>query len=146
MSGSCVRIGQLGFGYWGPHLLRCMLSVPGAQVVAVADPDSDRLADLANSGSSIGTTRDYRELLARRDIQAVVIATPAASHGQLAREALLAGKHVLIEKPLAIRVDDGCRLVELARSKGLVLMVGHTFLYNAAVRRLKDYLQDGETR
>lgn len=139
-----VRIAQVGLGYWGPNLLRNMLTVPDAQVVAVADLDRNRLMEIAQNGRSIATTTDYREVLARPDVDAVVIATPAASHGQLAQEALSAGKHVLIEKPLAATVDEGNRLVELADRKGLVLMVGHTFLYNAAVRRLKQYLDDGE--
>ncbi|MFI5364861.1 MAG: Gfo/Idh/MocA family protein [Candidatus Binatia bacterium] len=145
MSETTVRIGQIGLGYWGPNLLRNMLSVPQAQVVAVADLDRNRLCEVAQNGrSGLATTQDYREVLARRDVDAVVIATPAASHGQLAHEALLAGKHVLIEKPLAMNVTEGSRLVELADRHGLVLMVGHTFLYNAAVQRLKQYLEDGE--
>src|SRR5262249_15004588 len=86
----------------------------------------------------------YRELLARADVDALIIATPAASHGHLAHEALLAGKHVLVEKPLATTVDEARRLVQLAEERELVVMVGHTFLYNEAVRRLKHYVESGE--
>ena len=144
MSEAAVRVGQIGLGYWGPNLLRNMMSLPQARVVAVADSDERRLSELAQSGSPVAATRDYRELLCRRDVDAVVIATPAPSHAELAHAALSAGKHVLIEKPLATTVADGVRLVELADRKGLVLMVGHTFLYNAAVHRLKEYLEHGE--
>lgn len=144
MSEAAVRVGQIGLGYWGPNLLRNMMSVPRARVVAVADSDERRLAELAQNGSPVATTQDYRELVCRRDVDAVVIATPAASHAELAHAALSAGKHVLIEKPLATTVEDGVRLIELADRKGLILMVGHTFLYNAAVRRLKEYLEHGE--
>jgi len=144
VSEAAVRIAQFGLGYWGPNLLRNMLSVAQARVVAVADLDERRLAEVVQNGSSVATTRDHRELLSRADIDAVVIATPAASHGELAYAALSAGKHVLIEKPLATTVEDGARLIELANRKGLILMVGHTFLYSAAVRRLKQYLEHGE--
>lgn len=144
MSAAEVRVGHVGLGYWGPNLLRNMFAVPQAQVVAVADLDRQRLAEASQGGRSLWTTVDYRELLDRSDVDAVVISTPAAMHARLAREALLAGKHVLVEKPLALTVDDGAGLVELADRQGLVLMVGHTFLYNAAVRRLRTYVDDGE--
>ena len=142
MSNAIVRVGQVGLGYWGPNLLRNMTALPDAQVVAVADLDRRRLAEEA--GRSLWTTVDYRELLDSPAIDAVVISTPAALHARMAGEALEAGKHVLVEKPLAMTVEEGARLVELADRRGLVLMVGHTFLYNAAVRRLKTYLQDGD--
>ncbi len=144
MSDAAVRIGQIGCGYWGPNLLRNMQSVSRARVVAVADLDERRLAEVAQNGSPVGTTRDHRELLSRPDIDAVVIATPAASHGELASAALSAGKHVLVEKPLATTVEDAARLIALANRQGLILMVGHTFLYSAAVHCLKQYLEHGE--
>ncbi|MFQ5668823.1 MAG: Gfo/Idh/MocA family protein, partial [Candidatus Binatia bacterium] len=137
-------VGQIGLGYWGPNLLRNMMAVPEAQLVAVADVNRQRLAEVAQSWPGVAATRDYREVLKRADVHAVVIATPAASHGQLVREALSAGKHVLVEKPLATSTGEGRPLVDLAQRHSLVLMVGHTFLYNAAVRRLKRYLEDGE--
>lgn len=144
MSEAAVRVGQIGLGYWGPNLLRNMIALPQARVVAVADSDERRLAEVVQNGSPVAATQDYRELLDRRDVDAVVIATPAASHAELAHAALSAGKHVLVEKPLATTIEDGVRLIELADQKGLILMVGHTFLYNAAVRRLKQYLEHGE--
>lgn len=144
MSRDTVRVGHIGLGYWGPNLLRTMSAVHGAEVVAVADLDSERLVEAAQGGRPIATTRDYRQLLQRADIDAIVIATPASLHGRLAREALEAGKHVLVEKPLALSAAEGEQLAELAEGRNLVLMVGHTFLYNAAVRRLKRYLDEGD--
>ncbi len=144
MSEAVVRIGHIGFGYWGPNLLRNMQSISRARVIAVADADECRLAAVVEKGPAIGTTRDYRELLSRPDIDAVVIATPAASHAELAYAALSAGKHALVEKPLATTFEDAARLVALADRKGLVLMVGHTFLYSPAVRCMRQHLQGGE--
>ena len=143
MSDTIVRVAQVGFGYWGPNLLRNMLTVPQARVVAVADADPRRLAEAAHD-ARLATTLDYRDLLVRPDIDAVVIAVPAQAHARLAAEALRAGKHVLVEKPLALTSADAQQLIEIAERRGLVLMVGHTFLYNAAVQRLKQYLQRGE--
>jgi predicted dehydrogenase len=143
-SGTTVRIGQIGLGYWGPNLLRNMRTVQHARVIAVADTDEGRLAEVVQNGSVFTTTADFGDVLSHPDIDAVMIATPAASHGRLAHAALSAGKHVLIEKPLATSVEEGEGLIELARRKGLILMVGHTFLYNAAVRRLKEYVDQGE--
>ena len=121
-----------------------MQSVARARVVAVADLDEQRLAEVAHKATSADVTRDYRELVSRPDIDAVVIATPVASHGELAYAALSAGKHVLVEKPLATTVEDGARLITLAHRKGRILMVGHTFLYSVAVRCLKQYVEHGE--
>jgi predicted dehydrogenase len=139
-----VRIGQIGFGYWGPKLLRSLLAIPGVRMVGVADLDGRRLLEAQRDAGWLWTTGDYRALLARRDIDAIVISTPAPSHAQIAREALVAGKHVLVEKPLTLSVAEGAELIALADERRLVLMVGHTFLYNAAVRRLKTCMVEGE--
>lgn len=144
MSEEVVRIAQVGLGYWGPNLLRNMFSVPQARVVGVADLDAKRLAEVAQNGRPLRTTSNYQELLSSPEVDAVVISTPAASHAAMVREVLLAGKHVLVEKPLAMSVAEGAALVDLAQRQGVVLMVGHTFLYNAAVRRLRTYVADGE--
>lgn len=144
MDRTAVRIGQIGVGYWGPNLLRSMRSLPQAQVVAVADSDAARLTELREAGGGLFVTRDYRELLARADVDAVVIAVPASLHARMVGEALEAGKHVFVEKPLAMTVADAARVVALAERQQRVLMVGHTFLYNAAVRRLREYITSGE--
>lgn len=139
-----LRVGQIGHGYWGPNLLRNLMDLNEAQVVGVADVDPKRLAQARRNGAGIELFVDPSELLARPDLDAVVIATPAKTHFELGTRALEAGKHVLIEKPLAMSVAEGLALVALAEEKGLVLMAGHTFLYNAAVRRLKRYVDEGE--
>jgi len=139
-----VRVAQAGLGYWGSNLLRNLLAVRNARVVAVADPDSRRLSDVAQRGLQVAATQDFAALLAQTDIDAVVISTPAATHADLVERALQAGKHVLVEKPLAMRVNEGQRLVAIAERNGLTLMVGHTFLYNSAVRLLKQYVQRGD--
>lgn len=144
MTETNVRIGQIGLGYWGPNLLRNLQTAVQARVVAVAELDAGRLGEVARQYPAVAATQDHRTLLARADVDAVVIATPAATHAQLVGEALAAGKHVLVEKPLAMRVEDAERLVALAERTGRVLMVGHTFVYNAAVRRLKEYVDDGQ--
>jgi predicted dehydrogenase len=144
MSRDIVRLAQIGLGYWGPNLLRNLHAVPRAEVVAVADLSRERLAEVMRDGHPVPTTNDHREILARADVDAVVIATPAATHARLVGEALEAGKHVLVEKPLAMTVADGERIAALAERRRLVLMVGHTFLYNAAVRRLRQYIDEGE--
>jgi predicted dehydrogenase len=144
MGRTVVRVGQIGLGYWGPNLLRSLRSLPHAQVVAVADLDERRLSEAAGGGQGTAVTRDYRELLARADVDAVIIAVPASLHARMVGEALEAGKHVFVEKPLAMTVAEATRVVALAEQRQRVLMVGHTFLYNAAVRRLKEYITSGE--
>ncbi len=139
-----LRVAQIGLGYWGPNLLRNLATLPDVDVVAVADLDPSRLAVARLFGADVKTTRDPLALLVRDDLVAVVIATPPRTHFDLTRRALEAGKHVLVEKPLATSIAEGSRLVALAEARGLVLMVGHTFLYSPATHRLKQYLDEGE--
>ena len=139
-----VRIAQVGLGYWGPNLLRNLLTVGDAHVTWAVDQDPDRLHDARERAGGLKVTTEYGEVLASDDVDAVVIATPAALHFQMVRQALLAGKHALVEKPLAMTSAESRELAELAKSRDLVLMVGHTFLYNAAVRKVRQYIVDGE--
>jgi predicted dehydrogenase len=139
-----VRIAQIGLGYWGPNLLRNLLAIDDVEVVAVADLDERRRREARENRPRIDAAASHREILERPDVDAVVIATPAATHATMVEEALAAGKHVLVEKPLALDAAAARRLVALAAERGRVLMVGHTFLYNAAVRRLKEYVDGGE--
>jgi len=138
-----VRIAQIGCGYWGINLLRCFQQIAGVLVVGVAELRQERITYLNDKYPTVPTTSDYRELL-DNTVDAVVIATPPVTHYALAKECLLHDKHVLVEKPLAMRADDAADLVEIARMRGLVLMVGHTFEYNAAVRALRNYVANGE--
>lgn len=139
-----IGLAQVGYGYWGPNLLRSFASIPGVDIVAVADANPARLRDLPAGNGGLASCTDYRRLVERADVDAVVIATPASTHAEIAAHALAAGKHVLVEKPLATSAADARRLCDLAERGGRVLMVGHTFLFNAAVRRLKATIDTGE--
>lgn len=139
-----MRVGIIGYGYWGPNLLRNFLAHTDVHVALVADQDIARLASLKKTYPAIRTTTDSDETIASKDIDALVIATPVHTHYPLARAALEAGKHVLVEKPLADSLKDAQELVELAGRKKLVLMVDHTYLYAGAVETIKKLMASGE--
>jgi len=138
-----TNIGIIGCGYWGPNLLRNFIQLHSCNIKAVCELDDSRLNYIHTKHPSIHTTKDYFELLTDDDIDAIVIATAPSNHYCLAKEALEHGKHVLVEKPLALNVKDAQDLVNLAAEKDLILMVGHTFEFNNAVRRLKQEIQSG---
>ena len=138
-----LRFGVIGWGYWGPKIARNLDALPQAKVAMVADADAGRLAMLAVNRPGIQTTMQVEDLF-RSDSDAVVIATPVRTHFQLAREALLHDKHVLVEKPLAASVAEAEELVALAQERRRVLMVGHTFEYNPAVNELRKLVQSGD--
>ena len=138
-----LAVGIIGYGYWGPNLARNFNEAPTSTVVAVSDPRPERLAQAQGRYPAIEVYADYMELLADRRVEAVVIATPLRSHFSLALAALKAGKHVLVEKPLAGSSEQALRLIETAADLNLVLMVDHTFLYSGAVRKIRA-LVDGD--
>lgn len=138
-----MRVGVVGCGYWGPQLIRNFNELRTAELVAVAERRPDRLDYVMEHYRQVAALADFHELL-RQDVEAVVIATPIQSHYALTRAALLAGKHVLVEKPLATSVLEALKLKRLAAERNLVLMVGHTFLYNPAVRELRRLVASGE--
>jgi predicted dehydrogenase len=142
-NGSPVRVGIIGLGYWGPKLARNFHSLKGASLVMAADLRQERFHDLQELCPDAAVTNDYKDLL-NGSLDAVVIATPVGTHYRLAKEALLAGKHVLVEKPMAESTMQGEELVAIARQNNLRLMVGHTFLYNAAVQTVRRVIQSGE--
>jgi predicted dehydrogenase len=137
-------IAQLGCGYWGPNLLRNFSSLPGCRVKWVAEPGDKRRAYVQENYPDSAVTADWHEPLADPEVDAVVVATPASTHFELARAFLAAGKHVFVEKPLAMTTTEADALVALAAAGDRVLMVGHTFLYNAAVRHIKGLLDSGD--
>lgn len=139
-----VKVGVVGCGYWGPNLIRNFSNLKASKVVACADLKEDRLSHMRQLYPQLHTTTDFREILNESGIDAIVIATPVASHFSIAREALEAGKHVFIEKPLAQSVDEGKQLIELAAARKRTLMVGHTFVFTAAVNKIKDLIWSGE--
>ena len=138
-----LRFGVIGWGYWGPKIARNLDSLPGAAVTMVADTDSRRLKNLSVNQPWIQTTTQIEDIF-QSDVDAVVIATPVSTHFQLARKALLHGKHVLVEKPLTTCVAEAEELVELAQQQQIILMVGHTFEYNPAVNELRKLIQSGD--
>ncbi len=140
---SKTRIGVIGYGYWGPNLFRNFVELPECDVVALADRDMDRLAQVERLYPQVARTTDYRDLFTM-GIDAVSIATPPVTHFQIARDCLLHGLHVLVEKPLTLSSEDAQALITIANERGLVLMVGHTFEYNPAVRALKEIIDSGE--
>jgi predicted dehydrogenase len=143
MSTNKLRFGVIGWGYWGPKIVRNLESLPNASVTMVADLDENRLASLKASMPWIQTTPSAAEVFAS-EVDGVVIATPVQTHFRLAREALLHGKHVLVEKPLTANVAEAEELVALADELKLILMVGHTFEYSPAVNELKKLVQSGD--
>lgn len=131
----------VGCGYWGPNLARNLAEAPDFRLHALCDRDADQLRRLARSHPDVGAVRDFDALLCDDAVQAIVIATPPQTHFPLAKRALEAGKHVLVEKPLATRLADGRELAALAKAAQLVLMPGHTFIYSPAVNIVRDLIQ-----
>jgi predicted dehydrogenase len=138
-----IGIGIIGYGYWGPNLVRNLAETPGARVVAVSDLRQDRLAVAQARYPTIQTTTDYHDLFANPAIDAIIVATPVATHYDLALQALRAGKHVLVEKPLVPTVDEGLRLLDEAARQRRTIMVDHTFVYTGAVRKIKEIVTSG---
>jgi predicted dehydrogenase len=139
---TALRVGVIGCGYWGPKHVRVLHGMGSAVQLAVVDAREDRLAAI---GRSFPAVRTFRSLAAALpEVDAVIIATPPTSHTPLALQAIAAGKHVLVEKPLATCTADALRMVEAAEQAGVVLMVGHTFEHNPAVWRLRDLVRGGE--
>jgi len=138
-----VRVGVIGYGYWGPNLVRNFADYPGSEVVQVADMRQDRLAPIGRRYPGVITTTDYRDLLKDPTIDAIIISTPISSHFELALESLQAGKHVLVEKTLTSSSEQAVRLIEEAERRHRVLMVDHTFVYTGAVQKIKELVAGG---
>lgn len=134
----------LGCGYWGINHVRVLSELPQARIQVVCDTRPERLDEVGRRFPTIRLTTQLEEALNTPDVDAVVISTPATTHYALALRCLNAGKHVLVEKPISKTVLEAEDLTRRAEARGLVLMVGHTFLYNPAVRTIKDYIQRGE--
>jgi predicted dehydrogenase len=138
-----IRVGVIGYGYWGPNLVRNFADLAEARVAVVADRRPERLAQVARRYPGVRVTTDALDLIADPDVDAVAIATPVALHFELARAALLAGKHVLVEKPMASSSDEASRLIDEAARRRLVLMVDHTFVYTGAVQKMRELVAGG---
>jgi len=138
-----VRLGVIGAGYWGPNLIRNFASIEDVKLEKVVDLDPEALAKLKDNYPDTRFSHDAEELFAS-DVDAVCVATGAASHYELSRKALLAGKHVFCEKPLTLKSAEADELVKIAQEKNLRLMVGHVMVYHPAIRRIKQVLESGE--
>lgn len=139
-----VRIGVVGFGEWGPNHARNFANLPEARVVGIADPRPARLRAVRQQFHGVRTFSSHRDMLEALPLDALVVATPTSTHAEIVRDALAAGLHVLCEKPLCASVDEGRDLVQFAASQGCRLMVGHVFLFNAGIRRLREIVTANE--
>jgi len=139
-----VRVALIGFGHWGPNYARILAgTLGGARLVACAEPAAGRLAAFERQYPSARAYADYARMLRDGDVDAAIVATPTSTHREIVEACLGAGLHVLVEKPLAASVADAEALTRLARGTGRTLMVGHTFLFNPAVRAIKRYIEEG---
>lgn len=139
-----VTIAQIGVGYWGPNLLRNLVSNNNCEVKIVADLSENRRSFVNKLYPSVEITDCTNDVFNNSEIDAIVIATPVETHFDLTIKALKSGKHVLVEKPMATKVDQVKQIDRLAKKKDLIAMVGHTFLYNNAVRYVKKLIDKGE--
>jgi predicted dehydrogenase len=141
-----VGVAIIGCGYWGGHYVRIFNELPDSRVIAVCDQRPDRLREIARRFPGLYLTTQVDEAVTHPGVDAVIVCTEASAHYEMVRCALSAGKHVLVEKPLTTTSTDAERLIELAESTSLTLAVGHTFVFNAGVRKVKEYIQKGEGR
>ena len=139
-----LRVAIIGCGYWGQNLVRNFSELDEVELAAVSDFDLNALARIKRRHPMVGLRHNYRDVISDPRIDAVIIATPVSTHYPFARQALLAGKHVLVEKPLATSTEHVLDLIDLAARQNRTLMVDHTFVYTAAVRRIKSLIMSGE--
>ena len=138
-----IKAGVVGAGYWGPNIIRNLHQIPSCEVAVCCDLDDKRLAHMKSLYPTVATTTNYDDLVNDPTIDAVAVCTHVSAHYPLAKKALEAGKHVLVEKPLTANVVDARELVDLANKNGSVLMVDHTFEYTAGVNKMKEIIESG---
>ena len=138
---SRVNVALVGAGYWGQKLLPKFLAAPQALVRVVCDIHAENRAEIQRKFPEVATAESFAAVIADRQLDAVVIVTPPATHFSLAKKTLATGKHVWVEKPLALRLEEGRELVQLARVKKSVLFVDHTFLYDSAVTMIQKMIR-----
>lgn len=144
MKVTMIRIGVIGCGHWGPNHIRAFSQLKNCTVTSIADANEKRLAVVCEMFPQVRGFAEHGELLRQGGVDAVVVVTPTRSHFAIVTAALEAGKHVLCEKPLCMDTIESEMLVALAKSKGLVLMVGHIFLFNPGIRKVKEVVDSGE--
>jgi predicted dehydrogenase len=139
-----INVGIVGYGYWGPNLARNFSSHRDCRLVAICDANQDRAELAARAYPAATITHNYHDLLRNEEISAIVIATPVDSHFQLVKDALMAHKDVLVEKPITRTVAEAKELVAVAEKNGCILAVDHTFLFTAAVKKIKEIIDSGD--
>lgn len=137
-----VNIGLIGLGYWGPNYVRTLSSIPACNIKWCSDLDESKFGILRNT--NIKSAKDYKVMLADPELKAVIISTPTSTHYSIAKDCLKAGKHVLVEKPISNTVKQAEELIRIADDKQLVFMVGHTFLFNSGIKKVKDLLDSNQ--
>lgn len=138
-----INFGVAGYGYWGPNIVRNLIGIEDTGVVAIADPNPSARHRAQKAYPSIRVTSDVSEIISSPDIDVVAIITPVWTHFEIAKAALEHGKHIFVEKPFTSNVAQANELIDLAEKKNLKIMVDHTFLFTAAVRKIKQLLEDG---
>lgn len=139
-----MNIGLIGCGYWGINYIRVFSELRDSVVATVCDVDQERLDMVKKRFPWVKEAGIFQQFLCDPKVEAVVVATPTCTHYEIAKESLLHDKHVLVEKPLATKVEEGEELVELAKKRKRVLMVGHTFLYNPGIRKMKECIESDD--
>ena len=139
-----LNIGVVGYGYWGPNVARNFHAAPGAKLVAVSDISDKRLAMAESHYPFIRVMKDPLELIHSKDVDAVAIVTPVFAHHEMAKAALLAGKHIFVEKPFTATSAQARELIDIGARKNLRIMVDHTFLFTGAVKKIKELIDSGE--
>jgi len=138
-----LSVGLIGYGYWGKRLFKTLQKIRSVRTVAVCDKNQQTIDELQSLDSEIQLTKRYQDIVSNKNIDAVVIATPAETHYQIATDSLKSGKHVLLEKPMALKKADARRLYKFADKKKLILMVDHTYLYAPEIRVAKQTIDSG---
>ena len=141
-----MGIAVIGCGYWGMNYVRIFNELTESRVVAVCEQCPERLKEVARRFPNVYLTTQIEDVISQPDVQAVIVCTEATSHFNVTRRLLRAGKHVLVEKPLTTTSSHAQKLIELADSQSATLMVGHTFIFNAGVRKVKEYVQQDSGR
>jgi predicted dehydrogenase len=139
-----LKVGIVGYGYWGPNLVRNFSQNSSTDVVMVAETDADRHKAITKAWQGIRVTTDFNDLLKGSETDVIAIATPLSTHFSLAKAALEAGRHVLVEKPITSTPDEALQLIEIAKRHNRILMVDHTFVYSEPVRKTRELVQSGE--
>ena len=138
-----LRVGVIGYGYWGPNIVRNFQGHEKADVVAVCDKNPKSLSRVRRAHPEVPVTSDQMEVLTSPQVDVVAVVTPVWTHFELAKLALENGKHVFVEKPFTSTTAQAEQLIELAERKNLKIMVDHTFLFTGAVKRIKQFVDDG---